>query len=142
VDTRLRKVADGLADGTVLAAAGLARLGIASWAGLVFRPLEFSQMVPAVGQAAIAVQCRSADAVKFAAVLDAATGRVVAVERALQTALGGGCHTAFAAHVEADILHIYHESTGHRNLPLSPADFARPDQAASRILGALRLIGT
>ena len=137
VDTRLRKVAGGLADGTVLAAAGLERLGIASWAGLAFRALDFDQMVPAVGQAAIAVQCRSAEAGRFAAVLDRATARAVAVERALQAALGGGCHTAFAAHAEEDRLHVYHEKTGPRTLPLSPGDFDAPAAAAARILGLL-----
>jgi hydroxymethylbilane synthase len=99
-------------------------------------------MVPAVGQAAIAVQCRSADAARLSAVLDAATDRVVSVERALQAALGAGCHTAFAAHAEADTLHVYHETTGLRSLPLSPEDYDQPAQAAERILGILKLIGT
>ena len=64
VDTRLRKIAGGQAEATALAAAGLARLGIAAWPGLEFLPYEFAQMVPAVGQGAIAVQCRAADAAR------------------------------------------------------------------------------
>ena len=76
VDTRLRKIAEQkVADGTVLAAAGMKRLGITGWPGLEFRPLDFDQMVPAVGQGAIAIQCRTADVARFAPVFDAATAR-------------------------------------------------------------------
>jgi len=139
VDTRLRKIAEGLADATALAAAGLARLGIGSWSGLEFRPLEFTQMVPAVGQAAIAVQCRAGDAARFASLFDLPTARAVSVERALQSALGGGCHTAFGAHASASTLYFFHEETGIRVLALGPADFDRPEAAAARILKELGL---
>jgi len=135
VDTRLRKIAEQhVADATVLATAGLRRLGIASWPGLEFRPLEVTQMVPAVGQGAIAVQCRAADAVRFAGIFDPATARAVALERAFQSALGGGCHTAFGAHVAANNLYFFHENGGLRSLPLSPDDFAQPTATAERIL--------
>ncbi len=141
VDTRLKKIAEQhLADGTVLAAAGLNRLGIAGWPGLVFRPLEPAQMAPAVGQGAIAVQCRREDAGSYAAIFDAASGRSVAIERALQAALGGGCHTAFGAHATADTLYFFHEKTGLCTLPLSAADFAAPAEAASRLLATLGLL--
>jgi len=140
VDTRLKKIADlHHADATVLAAAGMKRLGIKSWPGLDFRPLGFGQMVPAVGQGAIAIQCRAADAAKFAAVFDAATARGLGLERALQNALGGGCHTAFGAHVAGDTLHFFHEQTGLRSLPIAPADLAEPAAAAARILRELGL---
>jgi hydroxymethylbilane synthase len=134
VDTRLRKIAEGLADATVLAAAGLARLGIKEWPGLDFRPLDFTGMVPAVGQGAIAVQCRTAGAARFAAVLDASSARAVALERALQGAMGAGCHTAFAAHVSGATLHLFHESTGRREVPLTDGDLASPEGTAARIL--------
>jgi hydroxymethylbilane synthase len=137
VDTRLRKIADGLADATVLAAAGLARLGIGAWPGLEFHPLDFSAMVPAVGQAAIAVQCRAEDAGRFAGILDLPTARAVSLERALQERLGGGCQTAFGAHVAGTVLHLFHERTGIRTHPLAEADLDRPDLAAGRILESL-----
>ena len=141
VDTRLRKIAtDKLADATVLAAAGLARLGIKDWPGAEFHPIPFEQMVPAVGQAAIAIQCRSADAQKFAAVFDAPTARAVTVERAFQTALGGGCHTAFAAHVADSTLHLFHENIGLCTLSLTKDDFAEPAATAARVLKQLRLL--
>ena len=137
VDTRLRKIGElHLADGTILAAAGLKRLGIERWPGVRFAPLDFSQMVPAVGQGAIAVQCRQGDAARLAVVFDAPTMRAVTVERAFQTALGGGCHTAFAAHVVGEKLYLFHEAGGMHCVALSAADFGAPGETAGRILRA------
>lgn len=140
VDTRLRKIGEqGMADGTILAAAGMKRLGIETWSGVDFLPLSFDQMVPAVGQGAIAVQCREDDAAKFAAIFDAPTMRSVTLERAFQTALGGGCHTAFAAHATADRLYLFHENIGLKNLAISAPDFAAPAETAARVLKELGL---
>jgi hydroxymethylbilane synthase len=141
VDTRLRKIGElGVADGSVLAAAGMKRLGIAEWPGVVFRPLGFDEMVPAVGQGAIAIQCRSADAARFAPVFDAATARAVNVERAFQNALGGGCHTAFAAHVDGATLYVFHERSGLTRTALTAGDFADPAGTAARVLRELGLL--
>jgi hydroxymethylbilane synthase len=140
VDTRLRKIGEQhVADGTILAAAGLKRLGIANWPNVEFHALGFQSMVPAVGQGAIAVQCRATDVEKYAGVFDAATAREVELERAFQAALGGGCHTAFGTHATADTLHFFHEKTGLRSLPLVAGDFARPAATATRMLQSLRL---
>jgi hydroxymethylbilane synthase len=141
VDTRLRKIAvDHLADATILAAAGLARLGIQAWPGTTFVPFDRAQMVPAVAQAAIAIQCRQADVAKYAAHFDAATARVITLERAFQAALGGGCHTAFAAHATVDTLYLFHEKIGVRSLPLAAADFDAPVATAARLLQTLGLL--
>ncbi len=134
VDTRLRKIASGEADGTILAAAGLHRLGIVSWPGVTFRLLSVDESVPAVGQGAIAIQCRAGDEMKFMPALDATTARSVTLERAFQARLGAGCQIAFAAHATADRLHFFHEKTGIRTLPLSAADFAQPVKTAERVL--------
>lgn len=140
VDTRLRKIAElGVADATILAAAGLNRLGFTSWPGLDFRPLAFDQMVPAVGQGAIAIQSRAADAARFAPVFDAATAGGITLERAFQNALGGGCHTAFGVHAVGNELFFFHEQTGLRRLPLAAADFAAPVETAARMLKSLGL---
>ena len=139
VDTRLKKIAAGTADATILARAGLNRLGIHSWAGVTFRPLNLDESVPAVGQGAIAIQSRLGDAASFSAVLDAATARNVTVERALQAALGGGCQMAFGAHVAGDKLYFFHEKTGIRTLPLADADYAAPAATAARVLQELSL---
>jgi hydroxymethylbilane synthase len=141
VDTRLRKISDdGLADATVLAAAGLARLGIGTLPGLTFMTLEYTQMVPAVGQGAIAVQCRVADAAKYATIFDAPTARAVNLERAFQLALGGGCQTALGVHATADALYFFHENIGGRSLPLSSDDLNAPAATAARVLTQLGLI--
>ncbi|MDD3180945.1 MAG: hydroxymethylbilane synthase [Opitutaceae bacterium] len=139
VDTRLRKIASGAADATVLAAAGMKRLGIAGWPGLTFRFLDPGDMVPAVGQGAIAVQCRTADAAFIAGALDAETGRLVGLERALLAKMGGGCQVAFAAHAAGDALWVFHGTTGVRRLPLTADDYAQPMIAAARILHTLEL---
>lgn len=141
VDTRLKKIGElHVADASVLAAAGMKRLGIASWPGVEMRPLSFSEMVPAVGQGAIAVQCRAADSAKFAAIFNAATMRAVTLERAFQNALGGGCHTAFAAHATPGTLYLFHENCGLRTFPLGEGDFSAPEQTAGKILRDLGLI--
>jgi hydroxymethylbilane synthase len=141
VDTRLRKISEQhLADGTILAAAGLARLGLTEWPGLDFHPLGFGEMVPAVGQGAIAVQSRAAEALKFASVFDAPTELALDLERAFQSALGGGCNTAFAAHAISDSLYLFHEKTGLRTLPLTSGDFSAPGETARRILAQLGLL--
>ena len=135
VDTRLRKIGqDHVADATVLAAAGLRRLGIGGWQGVTFHALGCEHMVPAVGQAAIALQTRTGDAERLRAVLDSRTYRAVSLERAFQTALGGGCQTAFAAHVTADTLWFYHHEIGLRSLPLSDEEIDAPADTARTLL--------
>jgi hydroxymethylbilane synthase len=138
VDTRLRKIgSDHLADATILAAAGLNRLGIGNWPGVEFHSLGIEQMVPAVGQGAIAVQCRATDAEKFRSAFDAPTYRAVAIERAFQYALGGGCHTALGVHATADTLYLFHEKTGVRHFPFTEADVGAPTEFAQRLLKEL-----
>ena len=142
VDTRLRKIAGGTAggaDATILAAAGLARLGIGGWPGLEFRVLGLGDMVPAVAQAAIAIQCRAADAAQYAPHLDAQTARQVALERAFQAALGAGCQTALGVHAGNDALWFFHEHTSLRGFPLSPVDYENPAATARRVLAHLGL---
>ena len=142
VDTRLKKIGElHVADATILAAAGMKRLGIDAWPGVELAPLSFDQMVPAVGQAAIAVQCREPDAAKFAAIFDMPTMRAVTLERAFQTALGGGCHTAFAAHVAGEMLYLFHENIGLTSVSLTSDDHAAPIETAARVLKNLGLLG-
>lgn len=135
VDTRLRKIAEQhAADATVLAAAGLRRLGIGRWPGLTFHALGLEHSVPAVGQAAIAIQCRAGEEGRYAPHLDARTGRHVTLERAFQHLLGGGCQTATAIHVTEDTLWFFHEEVGLRSLPLTPSEIAAPETTARTML--------
>ncbi|MDQ8186716.1 hydroxymethylbilane synthase [Pelagicoccus sp. SDUM812002] len=119
VDTRLNKIARGDADATVLASAGLNRLGIESWEGVTFRKLTLDECVPAVGQAAVAIQCRAEDVDTFASYLDLETAIAVNLERAFLRELGGGCQVAFAVNYVAGKLRIYHKQCGKelRDLP-------------------------
>jgi hydroxymethylbilane synthase len=98
VDTRLRRVADGDVDAVVLAAAGLRRLGRLEAATEILDP---GQMLPAPGQGALAVECRSDDAAERAALaeaLDDATSRAaVGAERALLAMLEAGCSAPVGA---------------------------------------------
>ena len=97
VETRLEKVARGDYDATVLALAGLRRLGIAVGDAEV---LDLGIMLPAPGQGAIAVQCRADDAYARAALAridDAATRRTTDAERELLRLLGGTCDLALGA---------------------------------------------
>ena len=97
VDTRLAKLGAGEVDATLLAAAGLDRLG----RGDIGSPIEISQMLPAPAQGAIGIECR-ADDVMTAALLKAidhlSTHEAVLAERAFCQALGGSCHSPVAAY--------------------------------------------
>lgn len=95
VQTRLDKLARGEADATLLAAAGLDRLGIAAG-----HPIALDEMLPAPGQAAIGIECRTGDETTRAllqAINDLETCRCVAIERAFTRRLGGTCRSPVAA---------------------------------------------
>ena len=93
VDTRLRKVADGVVDAAILAAAGLDRLG---WSARITERLSPEDMLPAIGQGALAIETRADDprVIGFCRTLsDRAAEITVAAERALLAGLGAGCRT-------------------------------------------------
>jgi hydroxymethylbilane synthase len=85
------------------------------------------------------VQTRARETANYAAALDLATARHVNLERAIQAALGGGCHTAFGAHAGNGSLHFFHEKIGLRQLPLSPDALNAPVATAQRVLQELGL---
>jgi len=117
VETRLRKVADGVCDATLLAHAGLKRLG---WrvpprglrlrlpgarAALRLRVLSLSDMLPAPGQGALGLECRRADRRTrqfLGALSDSATALAVAAERACLAVVGGGCDLPLGACVQVN----------------------------------------
>lgn len=138
VDTRLRKVAEGEADATFLAQAGLNRLGIHAWDGLVFEPIGLDRMVPAAGQGAIALQTRAEDAALYAPALDAATARAVTIERLFLARLGEGCHTAFACHVNGDRVSLFRDDFGRREHAMPARDTAEATPLVDEILSTLK----
>ncbi|CAB3390967.1 porphobilinogen deaminase (hydroxymethylbilane synthase) [Kyrpidia spormannii] len=106
VDTRLRKLAAGEVDAVVLAAAGLVRLGLGD---RITEYLSPEICLPAVGQGALAVQCREADEDtrrSLASVEDVAARRTVEAERTCLAALEGGCQVPIGALAEIRDGHI------------------------------------
>ena len=102
VETRLRKIKDGVADATLLAFAGLTRLGLGAQVASL---LPTSEMLPAVAQGAIGITARSDDERTrrlLAPLNDARTMTSVTCERAFLARLDGSCKTPIAGLAEID----------------------------------------
>jgi hydroxymethylbilane synthase len=100
VDTRLRKVTEGVVDAAVLACAGLDRLGHGA---RITQRFSTEEMLPAIGQGALALETRNDDdrLRRLCRVLaDPAAEATVAAERALLAGLQAGCRTPVAGHAE------------------------------------------
>lgn len=101
VDTRLKKLATGDVDATILSAAGLHRLG----RDKLGVEIPFDLMLPAPGQGALGIECRADDSETCALLklLDDVHARCeVEAERAFARELGGSCHSPVAAIAEID----------------------------------------
>jgi hydroxymethylbilane synthase len=102
VQTRMKKLGDGVADATFLAMAGLKRLGMTE---VVKSAIEPEDVLPAVAQGAIGIERRIAD-MRAAAMLEAIhhgpTGQRLAAERAFLAGLDGSCETPIAGLAELD----------------------------------------
>lgn len=102
VQTRLRKLEDGVADATILALAGLKRLGMADVATDI---MDLGAFPPAPGQGAICIESRIGDGATsalVAAIHDMPTGQALACERAFLAALDGSCRTPIAGYATLD----------------------------------------
>jgi hydroxymethylbilane synthase len=100
VETRLRKIEAGDADATLLAVAGLKRLGLLAAATAIF---EIEDFLPAVGQGAIGIETRIDDAATrdlVAAIDHPDTAAAVIAERAFLAELDGSCRTPIAGHAQ------------------------------------------
>jgi hydroxymethylbilane synthase len=130
VNTRLRKLDEGDYDAIILAAAGLKRLG---FAGRIRAHITAEDSLPAIGQGAIGIECRSDDARVHALIEPlhhAATAERVRAERAMNAKLQGGCQVPIAGHAihEGETLFM-------RGLVGTP-DGSRILRAEGRALGA------
>jgi len=108
VQTRMKKLGDGVAEATFLAKAGLNRLGMDD---VPATPVEIDDMLPAVAQGAIGIERREDDArvaEMLAVIHDGPTGQRLAAERAFLAALDGSCETPIAglAILEGDQLRL------------------------------------
>jgi len=102
VETRLRKIEAGEAEATLLAVAGLKRLGLLAAATAI---LEIEEFLPAVGQGAIGIETRADDATTrtlVASIDDPDTATAVTAERAFLAELDGSCRTPIAGHARLD----------------------------------------
>ncbi len=100
VQTRMRKLGEGVADATFLAMAGLRRLDMVHVARTALEPED---MLPAVAQGAIGIERRAGDtrvAAMLEAIHDAETGQRLAAERAFLAGLDGSCQTPIAGLAE------------------------------------------
>ena len=98
VETRLKKLAAGEVDATLLAMAGLNRLGLSAAATA---PLDIDEFLPAVGQGVIALETRASDTAtraRLATIGDDAAATALAAERAFLAVLEGSCRTPIAGH--------------------------------------------
>jgi hydroxymethylbilane synthase len=108
LETRIRKMQEGQFDAIILATSGLKRM---DWENKICQELTADVMLPAVGQGALAVQCR-ADDEELLAVLQRLnheeTKKAVSAERSFLHAFQGGCHLPIAAHatLEQDEIHL------------------------------------
>lgn len=108
VGTRLTRIANGEFGATLLALAGLKRLGLTEHVTAI---LDTDVFLPAVGQGAIAIVTRAADDAARAAaarIVDPATNTQLAAERAFLAVLDGSCRTPIAGHarIDGDRLHL------------------------------------
>ena len=108
VQTRLKKLGDGVADATFLAMAGLNRLNMIDVPRVA---IEVEEMLPAVAQGAIGIERRVDDeraAMMLAAIHDTPTGQRLAAERAFLAALDGSCETPIGglAELQGDTLRL------------------------------------
>jgi len=108
VDTRIRKLDEGQYDAVILASAGLVRLGLQE---RISARIAMSEMLPAVGQGAIAIETRSDNefARETTSQLDHGETRLACLaERAFLRGLGGGCQLPIAAHatIDRDVINL------------------------------------
>ncbi|MDP3650637.1 MAG: hydroxymethylbilane synthase [Rhodoferax sp.] len=140
LDTRLKKLDDGLYDGIVLAAAGLKRLGLQDRIRTTFEP---EQMLPAAGQGALGIEVRAdrADVTDvLAPLLHMPTWLAVSAERAVSRVMGGSCSMPLAAYatLDGDVLYIratWGDPEGHVALVCAQAQGVVRDVAAATLMG-------
>jgi hydroxymethylbilane synthase len=135
VETRLDQVRAGTVTATVLAMAGLARLGLLRRAQAT--PLAvLSDMVPAPAQGAVAVDCRAGDrrtAHLLSGIADAATAAAIHCERAVLAGLDGGCSLPLGCHA-------WRDREGRWHLAVSLGDAAGMECARFELVGSLRTL--
>ena len=153
VDTRVGRLQSGEMDAIILAAAGLARLGVT---GPAKEPISPDDLLPAIGQGALALECRADDAATrelLGAIEDPVAAAAAAAERSFLAAIGGDCNTPLAAYAEVagerlTLRALVTDPEGHERITAARtggvADASSLGRAAAEQLlasGAGRLLG-
>jgi hydroxymethylbilane synthase len=137
VATRMAKVDSGAVHATLLAAAGLDRLGVAAGAAI---PVE--TMLPASAQGAVGITARADDGATLAllAAIDCATTHAaVRLERGFLAALGGSCHSPVAAlaHIDGVMVHFRAQIMAEDGSEIQAGEFTAATAEAPRRVAAL-----
>ncbi len=136
VDTRVRRALGGDLDGVVLAAAGLHRLGLR---GAICEYLDTGWMLPAPGQGALAIQCRTDDVLlPIVRRLDEPTTRAaVTAERSFLARLGGGCSAPVGAlarvNGQLELIGMVSDPHGRRVIRVRHAGLLSDSEAIGRL---------
>ncbi len=138
VQTRLKKILQGYADATVLAEAGLNRLGINEYKGLTFTHLEKEIMVPAAGQGAIAIVCRNEDLSYFSQFNCPKTYEAVTIEKECLKILDGGCQSPAGVYFDGNNLHLYHPSIDYNIYDLGSYSIGSPIANGREIIKSIK----
>jgi hydroxymethylbilane synthase len=135
VETRLRKLTEGTFDATILARAGLMRLAL----GDRITEILDGWMLPAVGQGALGIECRTEDEATcqiLSAIDDPLSRSGVLAERAMLRGLGGGCHVPIG--VRSDVAG---DSLSLRGAVFSPDGTRRIDAEITGRMGVAEALG-
>ena len=142
VQTRMKKLETEGYDGTLLAAAGLKRLGMEQ---AISRYLSADEMIPAAGQGILAVQGRKGEDYSWAGEIDSRESRAAALaERQFIRVTGGDCTSPCAAHaqVRGNELKLtglyYREETGEYTTDILYAQISEAQKAGETL--ALRMM--
>ena len=137
VQTRMRKLEEEGYDGTLLAAAGLKRLGMEHVIGQYF---SVNEIIPAAGQGILAVQGRRGEDYSWLACVDDPESRAaVAAERAFIRTVGGGCTSPSAAHAQVSGNEVkltglyYNEDSGEYSVDSVVSEIGRVQGAAENL---------
>lgn len=128
VQTRLGKLESGSVDATVLALSGLERLEMAHVASEVLEP---EQMLPAIGQGALGIECRQDDEELnsvLASLAHSTSAQAVLAERQVNAVIGGGCQAPIAAYATVDL----HSNAMHLRAMVSNLDGSTVLRATSQ----------
>ena len=138
VETRLNKICNDEADATILAEAGLDRLGIVDYKDLVFTNLEHEVMVPAAGQGAIAIVAKVDSPINFQSLFCEKTYESVSMEKACLKVLDGGCQSPAGVYFDGKHLHIYHPVIAYRKFEIQETALSEKLESAISLMKGIR----